>query len=187
MKPEFQTAEPRSQIIFRYHLQVLNQTGTCERSLAARIVDNYLALVAEPLRIVEFHAGTTAESAEKAIKANAQIIKRYVTGAVKLPVDLEEAWVRAFPDTHRLECKRELARRYGFLGARAPTAEVGRAITISCVMRECADVVDAYAESKSCGSYQSKQRLVKEIADAQAALASLQAELTAELSGEVLS
>ncbi|MFE6057065.1 hypothetical protein ACFQ6N_40545, partial [Kitasatospora sp. NPDC056446] len=87
MKPEFQTAEPRSQIIFRYHLQVLNQTGTCERSLAARIVDNYLALVAEPLRIVEFHAGTTAESAEKAIKANAQIIKRYVTGAVKLPVD----------------------------------------------------------------------------------------------------
>ena len=182
MKPEFQPAEPRSQVIFRYHQPELVQTGPCERSLAARIVDNYLAMVAAPLRIVEFHAGTTADSAEKAMKANAQIIKRFVTGAVKLPADLEEAWVRAFPAEHRRECKRELARRYGFLGAEAPAAEVGRAVSISCVMRECADVVDAYAESKACGTALAKQRLMKEIADAQAALASLQAELAGELS-----
>lgn len=185
MKPEFQISEPRSQVIFRFHQRVLFETGTCERTLASKIADNYMALVAEPHRIVEFHAGTTAESAEKAMKANAQIVKRYTTGAVKLPVDLEEAWVRAFPETIRLECKRELARRYGFLGAKAPTAEAGRAITISCVMRECADVVEAYANSRTCGSLAAKQKLQKEIADAQASLASLLAEIAAELSDEV--
>ncbi|HEL3751351.1 TPA: hypothetical protein UMV35_003689 [Stenotrophomonas maltophilia] len=184
MKPEFHNNEPRSQVVFRFHQRVLFETGTCERSLAAAIVDNYLDAVPAAHRIVEFHVGTTAETADKAMKANAQIIKRYVTGAVKLPVDLEESWVKSFPDDIRLECKRELARRYGFLGAKAPTAEVGRAVTISCVMREHADVIDAYAQSKTCGSRASKQRLMKEIADAQAALATLQAELAAEITGD---
>ncbi len=184
MKPESHNHEPRSQVVFRYHQRVLFETGTCERSLAAAIVDNYLEAVPAAHRIVEFHVGTTAHTAEKAIKANAQIIKRYVIGAVKMPVDLEEAWVRAFPQHLRLECKRELTRRYGFLAAQAPSAEAGRAITISCVMREHADVIDAYAESKACGSRASKQRLMKEIADAQAALATLQAELAAEITGD---
>lgn len=184
MKPEFQINEPRSQVVFRYHKRVLAETGTCERTLASRIADNYMSQVPVHSRIVEFHSGTTLDTADRAIKANAQIISRYVVGKVKLPADLEEAWVRAFPDGIRLDCKRELARRYGFLGAQTPSAEVGRALTISCVMRECADVVDAYAQSKTCGSRAAKLKLAKELADAQAVMATMQAELSAELAGD---
>lgn len=120
MKHDPQTREPRSQVIFRHTLAAFRSTSFTQMQLAVAVADAYQARVAPHDRIVEFHAGTTVDTIERAKKANLQIIDRYMKGTVKLPADLEEAWVACLPEAHRLDCERELAQRYGLLGARCP-------------------------------------------------------------------
>lgn len=120
MKHDPQGREPRSQVIFRHTQAAFRATALEPMQLAIRIADEYQARVAAHERIVEFHVGTTVDTITKAKKANLQIIDRFLKGTVKLPADLEEAWVASLPAPHREDCERELAQRYGFIGARSP-------------------------------------------------------------------
>ncbi len=123
MKSDPQYHEPRSAVVFRHTTDAVRNSGHTDSSLAQAIADQYLADVAPTERIVQFHTGTDADSIERALKANAQIVGRIRNGTVKMPVDLEESWVRALPTQWREACSRELAQRYGFLGARIPMME----------------------------------------------------------------
>lgn len=120
MKRDPHVREPRSQVIFRHTREALRQSGLTMQVLATAIADRYQEQVSPGERIVEFHVGTTADSIVRAHKANLQLVARWLDGKVKLPADLEESWVASLPESHRLECERELAQRYGFLGARIP-------------------------------------------------------------------
>jgi len=120
MKCDPQVREPRSQVVFRHTAAALRCSGLTMQVLATAIADRYQEMVAPGERIVEFHVGTTADSIVRAHKANLQLVTRFLAGTVKLPADLEEAWVQALPEPHRADCERELAQRYGFLGARTP-------------------------------------------------------------------
>lgn len=120
MKPEPQFQEPRSSVVFRYTTESIRNSHHTDASFAQAVADQYMTTVAPNERVIAFHAGTCADSIEKAQKANAQLIARFRAGTVKLPVDLEEAWIQALPPPWSDDCARELAQRYGFLGARAP-------------------------------------------------------------------
>ena len=120
MKRDPQAIEPRSQVIFRHTQAAFRATALEPMQLAIHVADEYQARTAPHERIVEFHVGTTVDTITKAKKANLQIVDRFMKGVVKLPVDLEEAWVASLPAPHREDCERELAQRYGFIGARSP-------------------------------------------------------------------
>lgn len=123
MKPDPQYQEPRSAVVFRHTTEAIRNSSHTDSSLAQAIADQYMVDVAPGERIVQFHTGEDADSIERALKANAQIIGRIRNGTVKMPVDLEESWVRALPQQWRDACSRELAQRYGFIGARSPAME----------------------------------------------------------------
>lgn len=120
MKHDPQGREPRSQVIFRHTQAAFRATALEPMQLAICIADEYQERVAPHERIVEFHVGTTVDTITKAKKANLQIFDRFLKGTVKLPADLEESWVASLPQPHREDCERELAQRYGFIGARSP-------------------------------------------------------------------
>lgn len=123
MKPDPQYQEPRSAVVFRHTTEAIRNSNHTDTSFAQAVADQYQADVAPGERIVQFHTGDDADSIERALKANAQILGRIRNGTVKMPVDLEESWVRALPAQWRDACSRELAQRYGFLGARIPMLE----------------------------------------------------------------
>lgn len=118
IQPTFR--EPRAAVIFRHTTACIRNSHHTDASFAQTVAETYMAMVAPAERVVDFHAGTDADAVEKAQRANAQLISRFRNGTVKLPVDLEEAWVSAMPSPWGEECARELAQRYGFMGARMP-------------------------------------------------------------------
>lgn len=131
MKSDSHYREPRSAVIFRHTKDAVRNSPHNDASLAQAIAEQYMADVAPGERIVMFYAGTDAASVERAMKNNAQLIARIRCGKVKMPVDLEESWVRALPQEQSEACAQELARRYGFTGARVPGMDV--AAGVNCV------------------------------------------------------
>lgn len=180
------TREPhdtRAAVVFRHTWAALRSSALCERKLAARIAEAYIARVPLADRVVAFHAGTTTDDLLRAEKANAQLFGRFLRGVVKLPADLEEAWVQALPEPHREECARELVRRYGFLPARAPTSGAGPVATLGVLLREFGETVGALEPIVADGRVDGAdaphlKRALKELNDLQAALVSFQAQLT---------
>ncbi len=187
MNAEIQSREPRSQVIFRYTNDVLRHTALCRRKLAARIADAYMERIAPGERIVEFHTGTTTDQLIAAEQANAQLVARFMQGLVKLPADLEEAWVSSLPEPYREECLRELVRRHGFLAAKPPSEGKGAGLAgIADLAREFAQTLEALAPIFADGLIDANDRphlkkALKETTDMMAALVSLQAQLTAAL------
>lgn len=120
-QPQFR--EPRAAVIFRHTTACIRNSKHTDASFAQAVADAYMALVSPGERVVDFHTGFSAEESEKAQRANAQLVSRFRVGTVKLPTDLEEAWVYALPSPWGEECARELAQRYGFMGARMPELE----------------------------------------------------------------
>lgn len=113
--------EPRSAVIVRHtHAAMRSSVRMCIRKFASRVAEHYTGRYAEGDRHIVFHHGTTIDTATEAEKANAQIVTRFMDGTVRFPADLEESWVAALVDPFRMDCARELAQRYGFIGAMAP-------------------------------------------------------------------
>lgn len=133
MKSQSQFHEPRSTTVFRHTAEAIRNSSHTDASLAQVIADQYMRDVAPGERILTFHVGTDIDSMDKAHKANAQIVARIRNGTVKMPADLEESWVRALPQPWSDNCARELANRYGFIGARMP--ELSPQAGVLCVGR----------------------------------------------------
>jgi hypothetical protein len=164
-------SEPRSRVIAR-HVQLALAAGMQMRAYAALVADCYMERTAPYDRIVEFHVGTTADAAEKAVRANAQLVNRFVDGTVKLPADMEEALVLSLPDDTRARCKAALAERYGLLAARRPDSAEATARSTADVMREAGEAIAALCEVAAHGTPAARERARRELIEMQAAGAS---------------
>ena len=71
MKPDPQYHEPRSAVVFRHTTDAIRNSGHTDSSLAQAIAEQYMADVAPGERILQFHTGDDADSAERALKAKA--------------------------------------------------------------------------------------------------------------------
>lgn len=114
------TQETRSETIFRHTNAMLHVTRTSMSSFAQQVVENYHDEVPPEARCVEFKMDGDMY---RVATTNAQKLHRYMEHEVnaRLPVDLEESWVRALCEPYRTECRRELARRYGLLDVSVPS------------------------------------------------------------------
>ncbi len=176
MKSDPQFHEPRSAVVFRYTTDAIRNSAHTDTSLAQAIAEQYMADVAPGERILQFHTGSDADSVERAIKANGQIIARIRNGTVKMPVDLEESWVRALPPHWRDACSRELAQRYGFLGARIPLLEPHAGVLgVARLSVEFGHSLEALTQVLADGRICAKD--IPELRRAQDELGQLQAEL----------
>lgn len=114
--------EPRSETIARHVREALNTEGRLtDRAFAERVMADYHARTPLHLRTISFEQGNTTDTVERAQRANAQTIRRFLDGAVRLPADIEESMVAALPDAIRERCLVALAARYGLLAVAAPT------------------------------------------------------------------
>lgn len=178
-----QYREPRSHVIFRHTADAIRNCHHTDGSFAQAVADEYMARVAPEERIVQFHVGTDVASIVKAQSRNAKLVERYRNGTVKLPADLEEAWVAALPDPWRADCARELAQRYGFLGATIPAGtpaaqllSTGQlSIEFGETVKAIADVfadgdVDAHDVPRLVRAIKESHDLAAEVATATAAL-----------------
>ena len=185
MTPELQSHEPRSAVIVRHTVAAMRSSARmCMRKFAANVAERYIATTALVDRHLTFHdPGSTIESAVKAEKANAQLVTRILDGTVRFPVDLEEAWVGSLIDPFRMDCARELARRYGFLGAVAPRAGDSAAVQLGDLAMQFGAVMQALAPVMADGRIDAEDAPAQLIAalkvgtDLQAAWVSLQARL----------
>lgn len=113
MKRGLHFLPPRQSVIYGYTRRMLDETASNANTFAMAIAEKYLETVAPDVRSVPFRLGEGDELL-KAMKNNAQILRRFMDGTVKvLPADLEDAWVLALPEPYRSECERDLARRRG--------------------------------------------------------------------------
>lgn len=125
MTQERQYRAPCTAVIFDFTTQAIRNSHHTDASFAAEVAERYMDMVAPNERTTTFHVGTDADSIVKAGQRNAKLVERFRDGTTKLPADLVEAWVTALPEPYSLDCRRELSRRHGFIGARIPegTAE----------------------------------------------------------------
>jgi hypothetical protein len=113
MKRVSQFLPPRQSVIYGYTRRMLDETASNANTFAMVVAEKYLQLVAPDVRSVPFRLGE-GDDLLKAMKNNAQILRRYMDCTVKvLPADLEDAWVMALPEPYRSECERDLAKRRG--------------------------------------------------------------------------
>lgn len=152
MKRAPQFLPPRQSVVFGYTRRMFDETANNANSFAMAVAEIYLATVAPDVRNVPFRLGE-GDDLPKAMRNNAQILRRYMSGDVKvLPADLEDAWVMALPDPYRADCERDLARRRGHLVVRElPDTEAGRATGLGDLAREFGHLMEALAPALADG------------------------------------
>lgn len=148
--PHFQP--PRQSIVFGYTRRMLDETACNVNTFAMALAERYLQTVAADVRNVPFRLGDGDELL-RAMKNNAQIVRRYMDGSVKvLPADLEDAWVMSLPEPYRADCERDLARRRGRWSTQElPSGTGGQAVGMSQLMAEFAQLIEALAPALSDG------------------------------------
>lgn len=181
---------PRAQHLVRqdvlrfYRDRALSETPLTTEDFAEQLAVVYCRTVPEHARSLELVVPPTAGSYREyaqAVRRLDQRVRRYVDGSLHLPVELEEPWVEALPDPYRAACKAELARRYGFLGARAPRADpCSDGEAVGYILEEVGDLTGALSQALADGKigpedFDGSGRLLREVDDAAAAIASVRA------------
>lgn len=116
-----QSTVPRSKLIVLRSLQAIQGSGLNVLKFSTRVAENYTGSFDALDRSIDFRdPGMSLKSALRAERANGDKIDRYLKGEVRLPCDLEEAIVDSLPEPFRSDLVRELAQRYGLLGAKLP-------------------------------------------------------------------
>lgn len=131
---------PRRQDVLIGHLRkAIEETGLSESGFAQALVRHYRTLVPDAVRNHDMpdldDDGQSADEYLHALDRVRKRVNRYCDGGLHLPVELEEAWVAALPAPYGGRCARDMARRYGFLGASAPDASPGVAEDLASVGR----------------------------------------------------
>lgn len=150
MKAKPQFLPPLQSVIYGYTRRVFDETAMNQQSFALALAERYLALVAPDVRSVPFRLG---EDIAGAIKHNAQIVRRYMDGTVKvLPADLLDAWVLCLPEPYRSGCERDLARRRGLLAVHMPESDVAaRTVGVAELATEFGQLLEAIAPALADG------------------------------------
>ena len=188
MKNGIQNLEPRSQLITARTREILRSTKLCVRKFATCVAENYMERTSLDERIVRFYIGNgSIDSALRAEKRNAQLINRFLAGAVKFPCDLEESWIHALPDPARGELVRDLAARYGLSGASMPGASPHHALAhLSNVLSDAGRTAQALAPLFARGvldgaNVQQMRKSLKAIDDNITDLVSLRSQVARDL------
>lgn len=141
--------EPRSAVVIEHTRLAFRHTSLDETQLTADIVEHYLEHVDPRWRTVRFHLGGDVF---KDMRANCQIIRRFKTGDVRFPSDIEESWIAALPQPYRADLRTALLRRIGRLnvvmphkGLKGMTADTGH------LCKEVGDTLTALAPVLSDG------------------------------------
>lgn len=135
------TGEPRAAVIAQYVTAYLHTTGTSMEAYADDVAQQYHARTAPELRSVLFHEGGDAY---KRLRANGQVVRRFLENEPRMPVDVEEAFIFALPTELRRDLLRELAARVGLLAAPLPDGNGAHDLTlVGDLMREFGDAVKA--------------------------------------------
>ncbi|KAF1045632.1 hypothetical protein [Xylophilus sp.] len=157
---------------------------------ADRVADIYLTTVPVDQQRVKFRPMVgDIQQISAAQKANRQTVDRLIKGEVlSFPIDLEDAWVLALPEPHQADALRMLSGRLGLLPAKARSPREAME-SVADATRAYADFIARMAPIMADGVIDSRDQpylkpALTELADLQAALASLQAQLTAALPGE---
>ena len=137
--------EPRSQLIARHTRMMMRERGMTRREFATRVAEHYCTHTQLDERTLPLLTGGDWRKTEK---HNDQIIRRFMEDEVRMPVDVEEAWLAAMPDPHRERLLRELDERTGGIWVRKPqagerTAAVGP--DIGRFVREAGEAIEALA------------------------------------------
>lgn len=172
---------PRAAEIITATQAALRATGGTVRRFASDVADIYRARTHEDERTVEFHATADPYADER---ANAQLITRMMAGDVRLPADLEEAWVLAIPQPHRASLMTRLAARYGLLAVPMLAGQADPTIRVAALMRETAEAVQALAPMMTEGRltpecHGAARAASTELKEVEAAAASLRGQLQA--------
>ena len=189
MTPVLPSHPPASHVAREFHRRAL-LSGMSAVTFAQRLADAYHAGTPLPDRVIELHAGTTADAQLRAMKQNATTVSRLVSGAIRFPLDLLDAWAQALPDGLDLEFRRELAHRLGFIGAlppqaSAPAADVGTlAAEFGQTMQALAPLLsDGRIDATDCPAL--VRKALAQGTDLMASWMTMQALLVAALPGEV--
>lgn len=153
-------AESRSETIARHVREALATDGRLtERSYAEQVMNCYHAATPLHLRRVNFEVGATVDAVERAQRANAAAVRRFVSGEVRMPVDLEEALVDALPAAVRERCIRALSARRGMLPVAMPTPDgIEQTRRVAELMHSAADAVAAIAPMLADGAIDAADR-----------------------------
>jgi hypothetical protein len=139
-------AETRSQTIERHTQRMMRERNITWQSFGQDVVEQYHALVPPPARDIVF---AVEGDVFKRAKNNAKLLKRFLEpdATVRMPVDIEEAWVKAMPEPYLGDCRRDLAARYGLLDVPMPDLVAANpARTLADLSREFGGVLTATAE-----------------------------------------
>lgn len=185
MTPGAQSHSTASHVARDFHRRAL-LSGMSAITFAQRLADAYHAATPLPDRVIELHAGTTADAQLRAMKQNATTVSRLVSGAIRFPLDLVDAWAEALGARLGLEFRRELARGLGFLGAEPPTqawpaSDIGTLVAdFGETMRALAPLLaDGRIDADDCPTL--IRTALREGADLMAAWATVQARLQAAM------
>lgn len=153
MKRSSHFLPPRQSVIYGYTRRMFDETPQNACSFGMAIAERYLATVAPDVRQVPFRLGEGDDALAAAMKNNAQLVRRYMDGTVKvLPADLEDAWVMSFPEPYRSQCERDLAQRRGHLSVRLLDAgEAGKVYGIADLSTEFGQLLQALAPALADG------------------------------------
>lgn len=135
--------ESRSQVVQRHVTRYLNETRTSMESFAADVASHYCSATPAAVRDIRFHSGGDAY---KDMRANGQLVRRFLEGNPRMPVDIEESMVGALPVDRRAALVGDLAARYGLLAAPIPVP--GRSATACSagrLMKETGEAIEAIA------------------------------------------
>lgn len=187
--------EPRSRLIIRRTEEAIRSSGLNVLKFAARVVDNYMMMVAPDDRIIDFYASHgSMQALLRDEKRNGEMIDRIIKGVTRFSVDLEEAWIAALPDRARADLIRELAARYGLIAARIPSAQSHRerVADLAAVLSDAGDLAKAMAPMFADGKIAADDKLhiraaLIEIDKSLADLTSLRAQLASASVGAVAS
>lgn len=158
MKQKPQYLPPRQTVIYGYARRMLDETNMNAQSFAMAVAESYLNTTAPDVRHVPF---TLGDDLGHAMKSNAQTLRRYMDGTVKvLPADLEDAWIMALPEPYRSNCERDLARRRGLLPIRvSECGQVGQVASLAVITKEFGELIGAVAPAMHDGVFTEADRV----------------------------
>lgn len=118
---------PTRQAVLIDHLQrMLNETGRSLADFSEHLAQAYEELVPEAHRALGLCAQPAEEGCEAYFRwkqALEKAVHRFVDGSVRIPVELEEAWLAALPGPYRGRCRHDLCVRMGVLPVEIPAEE----------------------------------------------------------------
>lgn len=181
--------EPRSRFICRRTRGILHARGLNVRKFGTLVAERYMQQIAPDDQSVDFYEARhgSLNAIMRAEKNNGGLVDRYISGVTRFPDDLEEPWIEALPEPDRTHLLRELAARYGQLGALLPDTTAQQHVAcLADVLRDAGDIAKSLAPLIAKGRIEpkDKMRLRASLAETERALAdvsSLHAQLTAML------